>query len=951
MQTRALPALLDSAGHRLQLGRELGSGYEGSVFDLRDRSDLVVKLYHKPIEREKAAKIANMAKAANDRLLKLTAWPIEPIRAGSPSGPVVGFTMAKITGHKQAFNLYSPKLRLREFPNASWQFLIHSAANAARAFNMIHECGHVIGDVNHGNLFVGDRATVRLIDCDSYQISVNGSRWFCEVGTPTHQPPELQNLKTYKGVVRTPNHDNFGLAVIVFQMLFMARHPFSGRFLGAGDMPMERAISEYRFAFSGNASAVQMQPPPASLALTGVSRDVALLFERAFSRQGSQPNGRPQAREWATALQDLENHLKKCSVNPAHQFVDTLNKCPWCDIEVSSGVPLFHVTVVGSAQTGFAIAVFWTKVLAVPNPGPPPAFPNVQSQSVALSSEGQELQQAAWGAKIASGLLALFGISSRIHSLKKEISKKRADAREQSKTLKSNWDSYTSGKEFQDGLSNLQTLRSQYDQLPQKRLRALAELEANRQRSQLQAHLDRCRISHARIRGVGDARKATLQSYGIETAADIIDHRVLAVPGFGPVNLSNLKQWRDQQLRRFVYDPNKGVDPADRNKVEREILTEKIGLERKLSEGLSKLSITSNHILARRRNVLSQADKAALDIAQAEADLRGTIVIPAVVPKKWAFGVLGVGFLIAISIATHQTPAPRAPSPPISQPAPIAAVAPIAPARPQLPPHIEIDAKGQRQPQDGYDWSDAGHTNARWSPGKVSKPHPHVVASDTEGDWQPEDGYDWVDANKQSDKSVRWVPGTRSNRYPNILAGSLEGQWRPADGFTWVLNPPRPGDMRVRPIGVADNRIPTPVADSFQQGVTDRAAMEQWVAGLSGDFKQGVDWWAEHRSGGNPGSCSGAASASPGFFSGCEAARARFAPIDVKRKSDPEYRRGWNSNTGVAISPPPVTVSPPAAPGPPTPLIGQAPPIEPSATDDDPARRLNEQELRRLKGQ
>ena len=106
--------------------------------------------------------------------------------------------MPKITGHKQAFILYSPKLRLQEFPTASWQFLIRSAANAARAFAVVHESGHVIGDVNHGNLFVGGNATVRLIDCDSYQITINGSRWFCEVGMPTHQPPELQNVRTYK---------------------------------------------------------------------------------------------------------------------------------------------------------------------------------------------------------------------------------------------------------------------------------------------------------------------------------------------------------------------------------------------------------------------------------------------------------------------------------------------------------------------------------------------------------------------------------------------------------------------------------------------------------------------------------------------------------------------------------------------------------------------------------
>ena len=219
-----------------------------------------------------------------------------------------------------------------------------------------------------------------------------------------------------------------------------------------------------------NAAAMQMQPPPVSLGLEGVTRDVALLFERAFSRQGSQPNGRPQAREWVTALQELEGHLKKCSVNPAHQFVDTLNKCPWCEIEAATGVPLFQVAVVGSAQTGFTIAALWGKVSSVPNPGPPPVLPRVEGLTVSLSPAALELRQATWGKKIASGLFTLIGGTTRIHSLKKEIAQKAADARTRWTNLQNNWASYTSNKDFQDSLSNLQNLRNQYDGLTQKRL-------------------------------------------------------------------------------------------------------------------------------------------------------------------------------------------------------------------------------------------------------------------------------------------------------------------------------------------------------------------------------------------------------------------------------------------------------------------------------------------------
>jgi len=861
MQTRALPPLLDSAGRPLQLGPQLGSGGEGAVFELRDRSDLVAKLYHKSLEPEKAAKIAHMAKAANERLLRLTAWPTEPIHAGSAARPMVGFTMPKITGHKEAFNLHSPKLRLREFPTATWLFLIRSAANAARTFNAIHESGHVIGDVNEKNLLVGDKATARLIDCDSFQITVNGSRWLCEVGVPTHQPPELQNVKTYKGVVRTPNHDNFGLAVIVFQMLFMARHPFAGRFLGTGEMPMERAISEYRFAYSSNASAIQMQPPPASLGLNGVTRDMALLFERAFSRQGSQPNGRPTAREWAAALQNLEAHLKKCSVNPVHQFVDSLSECPWCEIEAASGVPLFTVALGGSAQTGFTIADFWGKVTSVPNPGPSPTLPRVEGRTVTLSPEALEVQQATWGARLASELFALIGGTTRILTLKKGIEKTAAEARSRWQNLQNNWTNYTSAKDFDEQYVQLQNLRGQHDALPQKRLQALRHLEINRHRLQLHAHLDSCRISHARIRGIGDARKATLQSYGIETAADITDRRVLAVPGFGPVALSNLMNWRNQQERRFRFDPNKAVDPMAKNKVERQILTETIDLERKLTEALSKLTVSSNHILTRRQTLLTQAEQAAAEFSQAEADLR-VVSGPVIVPMKWAVISLAAASVGTLMILTHEADrSSRLPN--YSTQPPI--ISPILPQRRSaLYQHVEIGPSGQRLPEDGYDWTDTTHTTVRWAQGKQSDKNLHVIASDTEGKWQPDDGYDWVNPDRP-DRTVRWSPGSASSRYSNVVAATVEGQWQPAEGYGWVVNPHRPDDTRVvrmsarldriiNPSAPATSSIPT--TSAYDQGLADRAAFETWLAGLSGELRRGADWWAARRSIPNPGPCS-----------------------------------------------------------------------------------------------
>src|SRR5262249_44382823 len=156
-----------------------------------------------------------------------------------------------------------------------------------------------------------------------------------------------------------------------------------------------------------------------------------------------------------------------------------------------------------------------------------------------------------------------------------------------------------------------------------------------------------------------------------------------------PVALSNLKQWRSQQERRFPFDPNKGGDLAAKNVVERQILTEKNDLECKLNEGLSKLNVSSHHILSRPPTLLNQAEQAALDLAQAEADLRASssVVPPIKVSGRWAVVALAAASIGSFIIATRQTVEPTTSIPqPISPPV----LSPLPPARSTLPPHVEI---------------------------------------------------------------------------------------------------------------------------------------------------------------------------------------------------------------------------------------------------------------------
>jgi DNA-binding helix-hairpin-helix protein with protein kinase domain len=361
----------DNRNRPVALGTELGRGGEGSVFVVVGQPSCVAKVYHQPPDASKEQKLKAMAALARPDLLSVAAWPTATLHE-TPGGRLWGVLMPLVSGHKEVHTLYSPAHRKKEFPTADWAFLIQAAMNCAIAFDAIHRGGHCIGDVNQSNVLVSPKATARLIDCDSYQITANGKTFPCEVGVPLYTPPELQG-RTFRGVVRTPNHDRFGLAVLIFHLLFAGRHPFSGRPLTRGDLPIEKAIEGCRFAYSRAAAQLQIAPPPHAPLLGIVPDEVARLFERAFSVHSTQPGARPAAQEWAVALSNLRNRLKACPRDAGHQFSAHVGQCYWCDL-MKSGAPNYFISVavfrMGTAtpSLSFVLGAAWAEIDRVPRP-------------------------------------------------------------------------------------------------------------------------------------------------------------------------------------------------------------------------------------------------------------------------------------------------------------------------------------------------------------------------------------------------------------------------------------------------------------------------------------------------------------------------------------------------------------------------------------------------------
>jgi DNA-binding helix-hairpin-helix protein with protein kinase domain len=628
-----------SDGIRITLGNKLGQGGEGAVFEILEYADKVAKIYLASTSGQQVSKLQAMIALKTDELERISAWPEDTIHK-TKGGEIIGFMMAKIEGYKPVHELYSPKSRRAEFPHADWRFLINTAANISRAFAIVHNHNHIIGDVNHGNLVVAKDGTVKLIDVDSFQI-YNGNKYFyCDVGVAEYTPPELAS-SDFSKTARNQNHDAFGLAVLNFHLLFLGRHPFAGKYLGTGYMPIDRAIKENRFVYGVDSRTKMMEPPPNTLPLATTSQTVAALFENAFNNN-SLFTSRPSAKDWVVSLVDLSKQLKQCGVSASHFYIFSLNYCPWCAFEKKIGIDFFQTKHYTTVQT-FHIDLVWPKIQNLKRP----RFMELDESCI--------INMPSSTAKIAKGktrfrlfvfalisLAILFGIMSGLISLNPWIivvlvtfaafsliptrNKVIRSFNGKLTLIEAKYKSLLSAlntplREFDIELAELKSLKTEHQNLATERTKGFEYLKQNIMQAQLGKYLEKFEVQSAILKNIGEGRKQMLISFGVESAADVTLKQVSAVPGFGPTFTKILMDWRNACEKGFKFDYNKGVDPQDIAKLDKKINDKKSQIEGRLNNGTQKLQSLINDFNRIKALKAEELEKISQEYTQSKFDL------------------------------------------------------------------------------------------------------------------------------------------------------------------------------------------------------------------------------------------------------------------------------------------------------------------------------------------
>jgi len=606
------------SGKKTRLGNLLGRGGEGDVYFVEGRPGEAVKLYKNELRAPREAKVLAMVGNRLSERTALVAFPLEV--ATDESGRFAGFIMRLVSKCRPIHELYGPKSRKIQFPSADYRFLVRTAANVARAVAAVHEIDCVIGDFNHSGVLVSQNATVALIDADSFQFRSQGRLHRCIVGTEDFTPPELHGARLSE-VERTKAHDHFGLAVAIFQLLAMGRHPYAGRCSDA-DLSLGEAIAQHRFAFSiARRTETRTIPPPGSIRLQDFPPSIANAFEAAF---GTDPAKRPTAAQWVNLLGGLEAELRQCATVPAHYFPRSAGECLWCRLLAQSGIDMFPALSFPAASPsgadGFDIDDIWASLGAVVLPRPQDLIPASCAEAGVSKPTAQEalenrrnrrVARLLWGAPILLGLLALpalfplwlacgafvafYALAAKVDPEPMKKSFAEADARVHAAAL-----DYLKRLGYTEALNlraDLESSVEQYRGLNPELARTLSELQNTREARQRSAYLDGFLIRRAKIAGIGPAKTATLASFNVETANDVTRSAVMAVPGFGEAYTAKLLAWRQGHEAKFRYNPQRDASDAQAENAARSAWAAKRAtIQNKLRTGLANLKMAPSKL-------------------------------------------------------------------------------------------------------------------------------------------------------------------------------------------------------------------------------------------------------------------------------------------------------------------------------------------------------------------
>lgn len=165
----------------------------------------------------------------------------------------VGFLMPRYTGYslEKIFGCFQDQRRssmlkrppfLRDITSKWTRVELTSLAiDILQKLERLHQWGFLMGDINTSNILVSEDGGTLFIDVDSYQIE----RFTCSMFRPEFISPRLEQMGNRTDVFYTTEDENYAIAVLIFQILFVGTHPYAR----SGKDTIDHQIMQRNFAY------------------------------------------------------------------------------------------------------------------------------------------------------------------------------------------------------------------------------------------------------------------------------------------------------------------------------------------------------------------------------------------------------------------------------------------------------------------------------------------------------------------------------------------------------------------------------------------------------------------------------------------------------------------------------------------------------------------------------
>ncbi|WP_052518789.1 protein kinase domain-containing protein [Archangium violaceum] len=318
--------VVDMNGMRYRLGRQLGQGGQGAVFEV-EGGKLAAKLV---FDRS-----ASRRDRLRNQLLQVKRLALGDLELARPlemlRNPHVGYVMELLTGMvplKRLTHLPREELSLTQWylSGGGLRRRLRLLARTADLLSQLHGKGLVYSDPSPHNIFVSaapDGHELRLIDADNLHYQSPSAT--TGIYTPGYGAPEL--VRGLRGVDTLT--DAHAFAVIAFQTLAQV-HPLLGDTVTEGEPEQEEAALRGEFPW------IDHPEDERNRSSLGIPRDVVLsprlkeLCQHTFGRGLTDRLARPGLSTWAERLHAAADATLGCPGCGGTYYV-TASACPWCD--------------------------------------------------------------------------------------------------------------------------------------------------------------------------------------------------------------------------------------------------------------------------------------------------------------------------------------------------------------------------------------------------------------------------------------------------------------------------------------------------------------------------------------------------------------------------------------------------------------------------------------------